>query len=137
EGPQIWIDLGEDVAGEKAEPLSGLDRRPSENHARDLAILQGRHGKRHREIRLARAGWADPERHRARADGVDIALLRHRLRCDLLAAMSPDDVAEDVLNVLRLVERIQHRVDGSRTDLLPRFDELDQLVEHGSRFGNV
>ena len=41
------------------------------------------------------------------ADRVDVALLRHRLRRDLLAAVAPDDVVEDLADVLRLVERAE------------------------------
>ena len=47
--------------------------------------------------------------------------------------MAPDDVVEDVADVLRLVERARNRADGVRADLVTSFDELDQLVEHGPR----
>jgi len=106
-------------------------------HARDLTLLQRGDGEGHRKVRLARAGRADPERDRALANGVDVALLRHRLRRDLLAAVAPDDVPEELLHVLGLVDRIQHGVDGRRPDRLARFDELDELVQHGARLRDV
>ncbi len=87
-------------------------------HPRDLALLQRGDGERHREVRLARTGRPDTEGDRTVADRVDVAFLRHRLGRDLLAAVAPDDVAEDVLDVLRLVERVQDGVDRAGTDLL-------------------
>src|SRR5262249_25261178 len=66
------------------------------------------------------------------ADRIDIALLRDRLRRDLLAAVAPDDVAEDVLHALGLVERLHDSVDRRRPDFLPCLDELDELVHDGA-----
>ena len=43
--------------------------------------------------------------------------------------MAPDDVLEDVADVLRLVERGEHRADRVRPDLVTTLDELDQLVD--------
>ena len=103
----------------------------------DLALLQRRDRERHREIRLAGAGRADAERDGAVADRVDVALLRHRLRRDLLAAVAPDDVVEDVADVLGLVERAEHGVDGRRADLVAALDQLDELVDDGARLGDV
>src|SRR5438874_2889924 len=51
--------------------------------------------------------------------------------------MAPDDVAEDVLHVLGLVDRVQHGVDRGRADLLPRLDQLDELVHDGARLCDV
>ena len=42
--------------------------------------------------------------------------------------MAPDDVLEDLADVLRLVERRDDGADGVRPDLVPAFDELDELV---------
>ena len=103
----------------------------------DLPLLQRGDGERHREVRLARAGRADAERDRAVADRVDVALLGHRLRRDLLAAVAPDDVVEDVPDVLGLVERAEDGVDGGRADLVAALDELDELVDDRARLGDV
>ena len=67
------------------------------------------------------------------ADRVDVGLLRHRLRRDLLAAVAPDDVVEDLAHVLVGVERAEHGVDGVRADLVAALDELDELVDHLAR----
>ena len=69
----------------------------------------------------------------ALADRVDVALLVHRLRRDLLAAVAPDDVLEDLAHVLGLVERGEHRVDRVGADLVAALDELDELVDDGAR----
>ena len=77
------------------------------------------------------------ERHRRRADRVDVPLLRHRLRSDLLAAVAPDDVVEHVADVLRLVERRDDRADGVGADRVAALDELDELVDHGAGLGDA
>src|SRR5207253_1256902 len=57
----------------------------------------------------------------------------HRLRRDVLASVPPDDVLEDVADVLGLVQRPHDRVDGARTDLVAPLHELDELVDHRPR----
>ena len=71
------------------------------------------------------------------ADRVDVALLVDRLRRDLLAAVAPDDVLEDVADVLGLVERAEHGVDGARADLVAALDQLDELVDDRARLGDA
>ena len=71
------------------------------------------------------------------ADRVDVALLVDRLRRDLLAAVAPDDVLEDVADVLGLVERAEHGVDGDRADLVAALDQLDELVDDRARLGDA
>ena len=58
ERAQVRVDLGEQVAGEEAEPLAGLDRGAREDDAADLALGERRDRERHREVRLAGAGRA-------------------------------------------------------------------------------
>ena len=77
------------------------------------------------------------ERDRVLADRVDVALLVDRLRRDLRAAVAPDDVLEDVADVLGLVERAEHRVDRARADLVAALDQLDELVDDRARLGDV
>ncbi len=137
ERPQVGIDLGQYVAGEESEALAGLDGGAGQDDAPDLSLGEGRDGQRHREVGLARSGRPDAEGDRAATDRVDVVLLVDGLRGDLLAAMTPDDVLEDVADVGRLLERPEHRVDGARTDRVARFDELDELVEHGPRAFDV
>ena len=77
------------------------------------------------------------ERDGAVADRVDVALLVDRLRRDLLAAVAPDDVLEDLAHVLDLVERTEHGVDGGGADLVTALDQLDELVDDGPRFDDA
>ena len=51
--------------------------------------------------------------------------------------MPPDDVVEDVADVLGLVERAEHRVDRVRADLVAALDQLDELVDDRARLGDV
>ncbi len=51
--------------------------------------------------------------------------------------MAPDDVLEDVAEILGLVERRQHCVNRARSDLVSAFDEPGQLVDHRSRLGDL
>jgi len=46
--------------------------------------------------------------------------------------VAPDDVLEDLADVLRLVERGDDGADGVRPDLVPALDELDELVHDGT-----
>ena len=71
------------------------------------------------------------------ADRVDVALLRHGLRRDPLAAVRPDDVLEDLADVLGLVDRVEDRVDRAGADLLAALDELDELLDDGLRLGDL
>ena len=58
ERPQIGIDLLAHVAGQEAEPLAGLDRRPRQDDAVDLPALEQLRGVGDRELGLAGAGRA-------------------------------------------------------------------------------
>ena len=51
--------------------------------------------------------------------------------------MAPDHVAEDVLNVLGLVDGVEDGVHRGGADLLPGLDELDQLVDDRAGLGDV
>src|SRR3712207_6383125 len=113
--------------------LAGLYRGAREDDPPDLPCRERGDREGDREVRLARAGGADRERHGVTADRVDVALLRDRLRGDLLPAVAPDDVFEDVADVLGLVERAEDRVDGRRPDVVAAFDEVDELVDDRAR----
>ena len=123
--------------GRKPSRSPGLDRGTREDHAADLALGERSHGERDREVRLARARGADPERDGALADRVDVVLLRDGLRRDPLAAMRPDDVLEDVADVLGLVDRVEDRVDRAGADLLAALDELDELLDDRARLRDL
>ena len=80
ERAEVGIDLGHEVARQEAEPLAGLDRRPGEDDALHLLVLQGLDGHGHRQPALAGARRAEPEGDHVAADGVDVALLAGGLR---------------------------------------------------------
>ena len=63
-------------------------------------------------------------------NGVDVPLLVDRLGRDLLATVAPDDVFEDLADVLGLLERAEHGVDGAGADIVPALDELHELADH-------
>ena len=136
ERPQVGVDLREHVAGQEAEPLTRFDCGPSEDDPGDLLLRESCDGERHREIGLARTGRADSKGHGALADRVDVALLAHRFGRDLLAAVAPNHILEDLADVLRLVERRDDGADGVRPDLVPALDQLDELVHDRPGGGN-
>ena len=78
--PQVRIDLGVQVAGQKAEAFARFDRGPDEHDLADLMVLErlDRHGDR--QIGLAGARRADGERDVVLADRLDIAGLPLRPR---------------------------------------------------------
>ncbi len=86
ERAEVGVDLGEQVAGQEAQALAGLDRRARQDDPVELLVLQGLHGERHREVRLAGTGRARPEGHDVAADRLDVAALPGRLRVHVLAA---------------------------------------------------
>ena len=51
--------------------------------------------------------------------------------------MAPDDVLEDLADVLGLVERCDDGADRLRPDLVPALDQLDELVDDRSRGGDA
>ena len=66
--PQVRVDLGDDVAGQEAEPLAGLDRRADQDDLLDRALAQQADRHADGEIGLAGAGGADARgRGRCRA----------------------------------------------------------------------
>ena len=91
---QIRVDLVVQGAGQESQPLAGLDRRPGQDDAADLFVLQRLHGLGHRQVGLAGTGRPHPEHDRVLVDGVDVVLLVERLRTDRLAAPGDDVEAE-------------------------------------------
>ena len=128
---QVRVDLGHQVARQKAEALAGLDGRAREDDAVDLAARErgGRH--RHRQERLAGARRADAERDRVAPDRVDVALLVDGLGRHLEVAVAPHDVLEHGARGLALVEHLRDRLDRRRADLVPALDQRRQLAHDG------
>ena len=88
--------------GQEAETLARLHGGARQDDARDLALDEGRHGHRHREIGLARPRGTDGDHQIVTADGVEIPLLIQCLRCDLLAPRGHGDgLGEKSLHVGR------------------------------------
>ena len=74
--PQIGIDLLAHVAGQEAEPLAGLHRRPRQDDAVDLLALEQLDGMGDREPGLAGAGGAGAEHQLMALERADIGVLR-------------------------------------------------------------
>src|SRR5262249_56510840 len=98
-----------------------------------LGMREGANGERDGEIGLAGPGRTDRKRDRMLSDRVDVALLVDRLRRDLLTAVTPDHVVEDLANVRGLIEGAEDGIHRARTDLVTALDELDELVDDGAR----
>jgi hypothetical protein len=128
---QVRVDLRHQVARQEAEALAGLDRGAREDDAVDVAAAQRGGRQRDGEERLAGAGRTDPERHGVAPDRVDVALLVDGLRRDLLGAVAPDDVLEDLRGRSVLVERGGHRGDRAGGDLVALLDQPDELLDDG------
>ena len=137
ERPEIGIDLLAHVAGQKAEPLAGLDRRPRQDQPVASAALQAGRGEGDREIGLAGAGGAGGEHEIVLLQRGEIGALHRRARGDQPLARA------DLLRLghagARLVIRV--RLEGARmADGADHFADADhlalrqpavKLLEHG------
>ena len=83
---KIRIDLFLQIARQKSEPLTSLDRRPRQDNAADLLLEQGIESHRNRQITLSRARDADAEDEIVLGDRLKILSLIRSLRCDRLFA---------------------------------------------------
>ena len=92
--PQIWIDLLAQVAGQKAEPLAGFDRRAGQDDPLDLAAHQQIDRGGNREVGLAGTGRAETEHQLVLAHRLDVGGLPRRARGDTtLAGAKPGVLA--------------------------------------------
>ena len=97
--PEIGVDLLRQVAGQEAQLLPGLHRRPGQHDADELLVHQGGHGHGHGQVGLAGAGRPHPEDDIVGADGFDVAFLVEALGGDApLHGGHEDRVQEDVLD---------------------------------------
>ena len=103
---QIGRDFFLQIARQKTERFAGFDRRPRQNNPADLFLLQRRHGHRHGEIGLARAGRPDAEDDVVFLNRFDIIALAGvrgtigGLR-DEVTIFASTDVAQDCPRALR------------------------------------
>ena len=86
ERPQIGIDLVAHVAGQKAEPLAGFDRRPRQYDAFDQPALETVGGLGDGDVGLAGAGGTDAEHQIELLERPHVGALRRRPRLDHAAA---------------------------------------------------
>ena len=133
ERAQIGIDLLAHVAGQEAEPLAGLDRRPRQDDAVDLLALEHRDGMRDREIGLAGAGGADAEHQLMALERADIGVLRGGARAH--RALAQVDLLEGRPRARRVeVEQraLRDRLPDGAVDvaLAQLVAALELLVEH-------
>ena len=84
---QIGIDLGLQVAGQKAQAFARLDRRPHQHDLADRLLLQRLHGHRHGQIRFARPGRPGAKHQIVLLDRLDVAGLATGARTDRAAGV--------------------------------------------------
>ena len=87
--PKIGVDLGLKIAGQEAETLAGLDRRPNQHDFADLFLPKRGDGQRHGQIRLARARRTRAQHQIVAAHGLDVAGLTGRPGADVASAAPP------------------------------------------------
>ena len=123
--PEIRVDLLRQVAGQEAQLLPGLHRRPGQHDADEFLLHQRRYGHGHGEISLAGASRADAEDDIVGANGLDVTLLIETLGGDApLHGGDVNRVQKDVLDggallVLQDLDGVldvlgDHRVAGSQ-----------------------
>ena len=122
-----------EVAGEEAQALPRLHRRPRQHDARDLALHQGGDRHRHRQVRLPGARGADRDDQIVPAHRLEVALLVRGLRGDEAASRRHrDGVGQHRLDVgARLVPRdAQGRADVGGAERGPLPQHGHQLPHH-------
>ena len=137
--PQIGIDLLAHVAGQEAEPLAGLDRRPRQDDAVDLLALEQLHRMRDREPGLAGAGGAGAEHQRMPPQRADIGVLRGRAGAH--RALAQIDLLEArprgrriVVEQRALRDREPDRaLDVAGDELVAALEPLVEALEHAAR----
>ena len=132
ERAQIRADLLRQIAGQEAELLAGLDRRPAQDDPFHPPFDQRRHRHRHRQVGLSRTRRPDAEDDVVLADGVDVRLLVEALgRHRPVAVGDVDGVEEDVFQVGGRVR--QHHLAGLlhifQSQRVLALDQLSQLRE--------
>ena len=137
--PQIGIDFFAHVAGQKAEPLAGLDRRPRQHDAIDFLALEQLHGIGHRKPGLAGAGGAGREHQRVALERANIGVLRRGAGAD--AALAQIDLLEILprRGGIEIEQRAlrQREPDGAVDVALHQFvaalEPLIKALEHAAR----
>ena len=139
ERPQVRVDLLVERAGQEAEPLARLDRRPGQDDPVDLLGLQRLHRLGHRQVGLAGAGRADAEDDGVLVDRVDVALLAQRLGADGAPAPGEDVERQHLGGPLggALLEHADGAPDGVGGQRLALLDQLEQLGEEALGEGVV
>ncbi len=137
--PQIGIDLFAHVAGQKAEPLAGFDRRPRQHDAIDFLALEQLHGMGHREPGLAGAGGSGREHQRMALERADIGVLRGGAGAD--AALAQIDLFETLARGggIEIEQRaLRQREPDSAVDValhqfVAALESLVKALEHAAR----
>src|SRR5947209_237068 len=136
ERTEIGIDLLLHVAGEEAEPFTGLDGGPRQDQTVDAAADQLRDGLGHRDIGLAGACGAEREDHLVARQGFHVERLHGRAWNDGLLARADhhprrrsDLVLDDAVEA-GLSSHAQHRVDRFRVDVLPVVEPIIKAGQH-------
>ncbi len=131
EGPEIGVDLLDEVPGEEAELLARLDRGAGQDDAVDGLVLEEGQGHGHGQIGLARAGRADAEDEVVGLDGLEVGLLVQALGIDGLAGQVQGLGGGIVVEAggRALFEHVQGDEQVLLPELMALFPELPELVE--------
>ena len=84
----VGVELGLQVAGQEAQALASLDHGARDDEAPALAVAQRAHGRRDREVGLARAARTDAEGERVLLDHLEVAALVLGARLEGIDAQS-------------------------------------------------
>ncbi len=136
---QIGIDFFAHVAGQKAEPLAGLDRRPRQHDAIDFLALEQLHGMRHRNPGLAGSGGAGRKHQRMALERANIGVLRRGAGAD--AALAQIDLLEILARRggIEIEQRALRQrqpdgaVDVALRQLVAAFEPLIKAFQHAAR----
>ena len=131
ERSQVGIDLLAHVAGQKAQPLAGLDGGARENDALDQPPLQAMRGVGDGKVGLARAGGPDAEHQIDFLQRADVGALHRRARLDDAAARG--DLRLPVGGHRLLARMADEPVEIAGADLLAVGDARVKLLEHPAR----
>ena len=129
ERPQVWVDLGDDVAGQETEPLAGFDRRADQNDAFHLSLTQKIYGHADGQKRLAGPGGSDAKRQVVFLHGSHIARLAVGAGPNMPAAVHRRQILH-ALPVVSMLDHVQHGANflGRKPALMAK--QVAQLLEN-------
>ena len=127
---EVGVDLGHEVAGQEAQPLPRLHRRPGQDDPAHLLGLQGLHGQGHGQVALARPRRADTEGDGVGGDGVGVALLPAGLGPHRAALGRPQHLGGEHLGrPLVGLHHLDRAADVGRVEGMAPLEQQHKLLE--------